>query len=140
MKQITLTMTEEQAESSLKAFELLMRLSIGQLEHLTELAREGVLVKRTEDQSSGELSEEEIEDINDSLMTIKRIMGHQESSNFGVRNAQVPVSGKRAYELWKVIGQAIATSRGTGQSGVLGEGLSESLTHEPNPVASVLYR
>nr|WP_269212340.1 hypothetical protein [Vibrio cholerae] len=43
MKQITLTMTEDQAESALKAFELLMRLSMGQIEHLTEMAIEGNL-------------------------------------------------------------------------------------------------
>ncbi|HHF0555256.1 hypothetical protein ACXHQ0_16240 [Vibrio antiquarius] len=136
MKQITLTMTEEQAESALKAFELLMRLSMGQIEYLTEMAREGALVKRMDDGKSQDLSVDEVDDINEGLMMIKRIMGHHETSNFGIRNENVPVDGKRAYELWKVIGQSLTISRGTAISGVRGEGLRESLTNEPIPKSS----
>ncbi|WP_141193236.1 MULTISPECIES: hypothetical protein [unclassified Vibrio] len=137
MKQITLTMTEDQAESALKAFELLMRLSMGQIEHLTEMAREGALVKCMEDGKSQDLSADEVDDINEGLMMIKRIMGHHETSSFGIRNENVPVDGKRAYELWKVIGQSLTISRGNAISGVRGEGLRESLTNEPIPKASV---
>ncbi|AXX62992.1 hypothetical protein R7Q39_19255 [Vibrio sp. 947] len=137
MKQITLTMTEDQAESALKAFELLMRLSMGQIEHLTEMAREGALVKRMDDGKSQDLSVDEVDDINEGLMMIKRIMGHHETSSFGIRNENVPVDGKRAYELWKVIGQSLTISRGNAISGVRGEGLRESLTNEPIPKASV---
>ncbi|ENH6781996.1 hypothetical protein JL827_25995 [Vibrio parahaemolyticus] len=137
MKQITLTMTEDQAESALKAFELLMRLSMGQIEHLTEMAREGALVKRMDDGKSQDLSVDEVDDINEGLMMIKRIMGHHETSNFGIRNENVPVDGKRAYELWKVIGQSLTISRGNAISGVRGDGLRESLTNEPIPTASI---
>ncbi|WP_347363898.1 hypothetical protein [Vibrio vulnificus] len=137
MKQITLTMTEDQAESALKAFELLMRLSMGQIEHLTEMAREGALVKRMDDGKSQDLSVDEVDDINEGLMMIKRIMGHHETSSFGIRNENVPVDGKRAYELWKVIGQSLTISRGNAISGVRGDGLRESLTNEPIPKASI---
>lgn len=137
MKQITLTMTEDQAESALKAFELLMRLSMGQIEHLTEMAREGALVKRIDDGKSQDLSIDEVDDINEILMMIKRIMGHHETSSFGIRNENVPVDGKRAYELWKVIGQSLTISRGTATSDVRGEGLRESLTNETIPKSSI---
>ncbi len=136
MKQITLTMTEDQAEASLKACELLMRLSMGQFEHIADLAREGVLVKRNEDGSAQEISLDEVDEIQDGLMSIKKILGHNESSSFGIRNEGVPLEGKRAYEMWKALQNALSASHGYPQP----LSMKESITGEPEPKATfVLY-
>lgn len=115
-QQITITCSPEQAQAIAEALECYIRICMGQLEHIEEMARLGTVKKSIHDPSSenGKLSHEECEDFRLLLAHAKkRYFGFDRfgGSSHGLGSQRLSINAHRAYCAKKQIEQVLAVMR-----------------------------
>lgn len=126
MKKVILELTPEQAESVKVATELLMRVGIGQFEHIVELMDAGLIVPR----NPNGLEPDTICDCRDLL---KKASHLSDCSNFGIGNPALNKTIQRSYEVSKVLSGALSEHNNVPQSALTWR----PLEHEPLPVVKI---
>lgn len=138
---ISLSLTPDQAIALRDALEFYARISMGQLQVLTEKVREGFIPIRGESASPRVLaSPDACAEIDDLMLQVKTVLGYPGSSSMGIGHQHVHVSGHRAWEMYKVIAQTLAFHADPQPQfrGVHYDGLMLRYTRDPAPVASVI--
>lgn len=111
---IKLSMSIDQAASMREALSLYARVCIGQIEDIGELARDGYLVRAgeypDEERSFRHRDHDFIKEFEDICYSIKYFLGHPKNGSHGIHNEKVHDSPKRAWEIRKVMDQAVARS------------------------------
>ena len=98
--------TDEQARAVVAALDLYTRMSLGQFDELAYLMRCGE-IKPREDKADDRW----LQDVEQTLATLKTLLGHPQSGSFGVGSPKVSASAHRCYELQKVLSRALAMKR-----------------------------
>lgn len=137
-KMVTLQMTPAHAQAVIAATDLLSRLMMGQFEEIGNLARQGVIQRRMFDSRPADLNTGELDRLDTALMEIKKIFGHPRGGSFGI-GANIRPAGNLAYEVQKIVEQALAVDRGVGFPNVASDGLIVRYSDLPAPTASVSY-
>lgn len=138
---ILFTLTPDQALALRDALEFYARISMGQLQVLSEKVREGIIpVRRESSEPRALASPESCEAIDDLMFQVKQVLGYPGAGSMSIGHQHVHVSGHRAWEMYKVIAQALALRADPNPPfrGVHYDGLSLRYTRDPAPVASVL--
>jgi hypothetical protein len=157
---ITLTLTVDQANSVLQALETFSRLSIGQLQYLSDCVREGLIPngidattpRQAADHQSTQSSTSDahlaaFESFDHCLISAKQAIGLSAHGNFGISYDRVSIAGKRAYEISKVLSKAMLPLRLASIQdenvrkhflhSVAGDGLTFRVTTDPAPIATL---
>lgn len=129
MNKINLSLTIEQAEAVSKALDFYARITVGQIEELTQLVRVGAIPLRIT--GSNELSD----DIGNLVTAIKNMLGYHKNSSNGIGNRANSIDTHRAYEVLKVLDKAIVNEKQFEFSGVRGDGLTVRYTRDEAPIA-----
>lgn len=138
--EVTLTMSVSRAQAVKSALELFSRLSIGQIESVTEMLRHGDIPRRGDSSSPRALPTiDQIESIDALLMEAKSILGYSRGGSLWVGNPHVTEAGHLAWETYKELSRALAVHRNPAPSfrGVDYDGNLLRYTQEPLPVATV---
>lgn len=137
---VHLTLTLEQAAALSSALDAYVRLGLGQLEEIANLVRVGVIAPRVADGVGRRVASVEVcERVEALAHAMKFELGHPRNGSFGVGHPHVPLEGSRAYEVKKVLDQALAEHRDPSPKfrGVNYDGLLVRYTQDPEPVAVV---
>lgn len=135
---VLVAMTLEQARAALQALDLFNRLGLGQIEELAQLVNTGMVPVFKKPQQPRETASMEVADeVYVKMKLIKSMLGYPSGGSLGVGHPHVAVDAMRAYELQKVIAQAIATRPGsiTPQCSVDRDGLGPRYTPDQAPEA-----
>jgi len=138
---ILFTLTPDQALALRDALEFYARISMGQLQVLSEKVREGIIPVRGDSSAARVLaSPEACEAIDDLMLQVKQLLGYPGAGSMSIGHQHVHVSGHRAWEMYKVMAQALALHADPAPPfrGVHYDGLTLRYTRDPAPVASVL--
>ncbi|MGR5365711.1 hypothetical protein [Photobacterium damselae] len=127
---ITLSLSIEQAQTLKHALEILMRLGLGQVQYALISALHDGTIPCSQDKDV-------LEDFEDVLKTH---LNGVVLDGLGIFNDKIDIKTKRAYEIKKVLSQAIVEITGSGRGTVDNEGLNESLrvTKDNLPIASII--
>lgn len=132
---VTLTLSIDQANAVSTALDLFSRIGMGDIQEVANLARHGLLSKRTSD-SHCPVDIDTIERIDELLNSVKELLGHSRNSSFGIAAQGVPLIARRAWEVKKVIEKAVWDHCYPGdRSTVFSDGLSFRLTQDTPPSA-----
>jgi predicted urease superfamily metal-dependent hydrolase len=140
MSRVTLDLTTEQAQAVDAALDLYTRICLGQIDEIADLIRMGVIPAYTRrDESRQCVSNETTQTIETTLKVVKTLLGHPANGSFGIGSPHVAMSGRRTYEIHKVLAQALAVARdpSPGLRGVDYDGLGPRYTDDPAPIAKV---
>jgi hypothetical protein len=136
---VHLTLTIEQAQAVVQACDLYTRIGLGQFEEVARLLRMGY-IKPERDTSSDTFSAMGVM-VDRSMRDAKEVIGHPRNGSFGIGHKRVSITAHRAFEVEKVLDQALSMHRDPNPRfrGVNYDGLSPSLryTSDPVPVAEV---
>lgn len=141
-KQFVVTCTTEaQAYALRDALELYARICIGQFHQISELMRAGVIPMASD--GSGQRSTVPVAAINaaeDALTVAKACCGNPANGGMSIGNPHVHDSGKRAWELLKVVQKTLAEERHEdgAASGVHHNGLMVRYTDDPAPTCAAV--
>lgn len=132
--------TIEQARAVRDALEIYMRLTIGQIDVVTDMVRDGTIpLGGRNGRGERALAElEQIRQIEALAKQIKSELGYTSGGSNGVGNPHVHPSGHRAYEAMKALAKVIAveTNPNPGFRGVDYDGLTVRYTQDPAPTAT----
>lgn len=108
-KQILLTLTPEQAAAISMGLDTYFRLCIGQIQQVSNLVSEGVIpVFKDAKLEREEANIEACNRIENLMLLAKNELGYHANGSNGIRNAHVHISAKRAYEVQRALGKALA--------------------------------
>ena len=135
-----------QAEAITAALDVYVRLCIGQLSEVSQMVRFGIIPMATTHWSHTGTKErivapEEVCDRVDALMMqVKEVLGYPSNGNNGIGHPDIHESGRRAYEIEKVLKKALAENRNPNPAfkGVDYDGLGPRYTKDPAPVAVIV--
>jgi hypothetical protein len=134
--------TIDQARAVRDALDTYIRLTIGQIDVITGLVRDGTipLGGRMGEGERELASIEQIERVEALVNEIKAVLGYPRNGSNGIGNRHVDPSGHRAYEAMKVLAQAVAikTNPNPQFKGVDYDGLRVRYTQDPAPSAGTL--
>lgn len=138
---VHITVTIEQAQAMCQALELYSRIGIGQFEDVAYLVRAG-FVPMFNSGATGKperANAERCEWVASMCDGIKTALQYPVTGSHGIGHKHVSTSVHRAYEMRKVIEQALAMHRDPNPSfrGVNYDGLVVRYTSDPAPVAKV---
>lgn len=141
-KELTLTMTIDQARACNEALELYSRVCIGQIDRIEDLVRMGVIPLGGERSERKEASMETCNAVESILKSVKVVLGYTANGSSGIGNPHVHITAHRTWEMKKVISKALAEDRNPNAAhrGVDYDGLSVRCTTDPAPVAVVIDR
>lgn len=135
---IEIRLTHEQADAVITALDLMTRVGMGELTEVANLARFGLLNKRSHD-SFDKPDIQDIEAIEEQLAIAKHILGHPRNGSFGIGHPGVPLTSKRAYEVQKTLQETLWDYRNPGdRMSVHSDGLTVRYTDDPRPVARLV--
>lgn len=147
---ITLTLTPEQAQAVCEALDTYTRLTIGQLEVVSGLVRFGVIPqghagthghgRGHEGGNTRELADAQTCDqVEELLNSVKTTLGYTRNGSNGIGHPHVHISGRRAYEAFKVLSRAVAMQQDPEPKfrGVNYDGLLVRYTQDPAPTAAL---
>lgn len=140
MKTVNLELTPEQAHAVAKALDLYTRMGLGQIREIGHLVREGAIPFAAHIPADGVGGVLDRMDAIDRLLgEVSEMLGFQPSASYGVGNPRVPVAALRAYEVEKVLQQALALDRDPNPRfrGVDYDGLGPRYTPDSAPKAWV---
>lgn len=139
MTKMLIEVTKEQAEALKAATELYLRVGIGQLNYVSELARMD-LINVAEFKREKGLSIEEMRDLDHLMDQAKRILGYSPGASAGIGNRGNHITVLRSHEINKVLSKALANLRNPNPEfrGVDYDGLSLRYTDDPAPRIEVL--
>ena len=142
MSKIQSEMTLEQTDAVCDALDAYSRLCIGQLDEVANLVRHGIIPMAQLD-GSGErvlASAEVCEQIEELMDAAKRLLGYPANGSHGIGHPHIALSGRRAYEVKKVLAKVVAEQRNPNPEfrGVNYDGLGPRYTNDPVPVATAI--
>lgn len=108
---IDLKLSIQQALSVISALDLLVHLGIGDIQFIKNIIDDGIIKKKVEtDELAKPLNYEETDDIVCKLKEISALLGHGETSHFGIGNRTVSNSAKDCWEVKQVLSSAISSA------------------------------
>lgn len=139
MTKILIEVTKEQAEALKAATELYLRVGIGQLNYVSELARMDLVTVAESKREKG-LSLSEMRELDYLMDQAKAILGYSPGASSGIGNPGNHISVLRSHEINKVLSKALANLRDPSPAfrGVDYDGLSLRYTDDPAPKVEVL--
>lgn len=140
MPKIQSELTVDQAAAVCDGLDAYTRLCIGQLDEVANLVRHGVIPMAQPD-GKGErvMASPEVCDRIERLMDeAKRLLGYPANGSHGIGHPHIALSGRRAYEVQKVLSKVVAEQRNPNPEfrGVQYDGLGPRYTNDPAPVAT----
>lgn len=109
MPKVRIELEIGQAKALAEALDFFSRISIGQLQEVASLVRHGVVPLFVEGRGERAMADAEVCDQVHSLMLkVKAALGYPKNGSHGIGHPHVCQSGLRAYELKKVLDQALA--------------------------------
>lgn len=141
MTTVQITVTIDQAQAMCQALELYARIGIGQFEEIAYLVRSG-FVPMFNSGATGKpehANAERCDWVAAMCDGIKNALQYPINGSHGIGHAHVSTSAHRAYEMRKVIEQALALHRDPNPSfrGVNYDGLIVRYTSDPAPIAEI---
>jgi ribosomal protein L22 len=140
-KVFRLTLTVEQADAVIKALDLYTRIGIGQLEEVVKLISRGEVPCVLHDHSILPRPDPRTIDQARAFMdSLKLAIGHHPNGSCGITNPGISITTKRAYEVEKVLSQAVANAKDPNPKfkGVHYDGLLLKLTDDVDPLAEAI--
>lgn len=139
MKKIRLEMTREQGEAISAALDLAVRIGLGQFEEIASLMTGGI-VKATESVSTDNVCDfvRVRDQVLEGLNFAKTTLGHPINGSYGIGSDRLDIRTLRAYEVSKVLDQALHNMRpdaDTAFKGPKSDGLVVRYTQDPVPTA-----
>lgn len=136
---IELKMSLRQARSIVSAMDLLVHLGIGDMQFLKNFIDDGTIKKKVENNGLAEpLGFDETEQIVQKLKEIAALLGHADTSHFGIGNNSVSNSAKDCWEVKQVMSAAISSANLN--SGITSETeLITRFTTEPTPKTNIVW-
>lgn len=136
---IELKVSLQQARSVVSALDLLVHLGIGDMQFLKNYIDDGTIKKKVETNGIAEsLDFDETEDIVQKLKEIAALLGHSDTSHFGIGNNSVSNSAKDCWEVKQVMSAAISSANLN--SGITSETeLITRFTTEPAPKSNIVW-
>ncbi len=137
---IQLTLTLQQASAVAEALDAFSRLGIGQIEELASLISQGVVPARdATTMKAHPATLDQCLAVERQLQDVKALLGYTRGSSLGVGNRGVCDAVHRAWEVKRVLDQALANYRDPSPSfrGVNYDGLIVRYTTDPVPTAVV---
>jgi hypothetical protein len=138
--ELMVTMTLGQAQALAEAAEVYCRLSMGQFEHLSELVRTDVIPCRADSNGARTTASTQVcEAIDRMMLQAKSLLGYLANGSHSIGHPHVHLSAHRAWEVRKVISQALAVHRNPTATarGVDHDGLIVRYTQDKAPTALV---
>jgi len=139
MTDIQLTLTQDQARAVCDALDAYSRLCMGQLEEVAKLVRFGVIPVAQPNGAGDRVlaSAEACEQIENLTHQMKALLGLRRSGHMGIGNPHLAMSGRRSYEVKKVLSKVVAELRDPTPSlrTVDYDGLGPRYTSDPAPQA-----
>lgn len=125
-----------------KALDVFTRLSIGQIDIISEMVAVGYIPTKsanTDGNSSNFADPDTCAFVRKQISAIASRLGYSPGSSLGIGNERVPVIGRRAYEVSRVLEKALAEYRDPNQifRSDSYDGLVLRLTNDPEPKASI---
>lgn len=137
---VTLTVTPDQAVAIAQALDTYTRLSIGQLEAVTELIRYGEVPCHADDDKTDRLFVESdaMERIEAAIIQAKADLGFHPNHSLSIVHGRVPLHGRRTYEVLRVLEKALAEFNNPSPEfpGASYDGLKLRCTDDPAPVVT----
>lgn len=141
MTKIVLELTLNQSNAICDGLDAYARLCIGQLDEVSNLVRTGVIPMAQLNSSNPRVQASvEICDRIESLMNEAKIaLGYSVNGSHGIGHQHVHITGRRAYEVNKVLSKVAAESRDPNPQfkGVNYDGLGPRYTTDPAPLAYI---
>jgi hypothetical protein len=140
---IQITLTPEQASALIMAADLFTRLSMGQVEELSLVIRQGAIPMCSGgDTKRIEPNMDTIAGIEGAVAAIKGLLGYPHNGSHGIGHPHVCIEGRRCYEFKKVVEKVLAEWREPSPKfrGVSYDGLGPRYTSDPAPVAVMLQK
>lgn len=137
---VTLEMTVDHAQAVKGAADIFMRLALGQIEEIADLLRMGHIPVNADHRETRQVADPERLDRFEAVMReAKTILRFAPNASFGIGHPHVADAGKRAYEVYRVLSQALAKHRNPSPTfkGIDYDGLTVRYTQDPPPRASV---
>ncbi|ELP5899835.1 hypothetical protein QTV49_001736 [Vibrio vulnificus] len=136
---IELKLSLRQARSVASALDLFVHLGIGNMQFLKNFIDDGTIKKRVETNGLAEpLNFDETEEIVQKLKEITALLGHSDTSHFGIGNNSVSNSAKDCWEIKQVVSAAITSTKTNSETKVQTE-LITKFTTEPTPKANIVW-
>lgn len=105
---VLLDMSVDQAESVIAMLDLASRIHMGQIEEISSLANQRLLMARDDGSDKGvALPHGSVDDLEELMMKAKGILGHPRTGSFGIGARGVSIDAKRGYEVQKVLQKAV---------------------------------
>jgi hypothetical protein len=138
-KNVSVTMTLDQARALRDALDFYSRICIGQIEEVERLARFGIIPIGGCQEERQTASSEASDSIKGLINDVKAILGYSPSGSNSIGNPYVHSSAHRAWELKKVIAKTLAEDNEPNPQfrGVDYDGLIVRYTSDPAPVAVI---
>jgi len=140
MARVSISITSEQAYAMRDALDLYSRLCIGQLEEIVRLVERGVIpAAQAAGHNRTNATAEQIAQAAEHLGRCKDALGYPRNGSNGIGHPHVDASAHRAYEIQKVLAQALANHSNPNPQfkGVDYDGLGPRYTLDPEPVATI---
>jgi hypothetical protein len=149
MKKVMLEMSLDQANALAFALDTYTRLCIGQLEEIESMVRWETIpmgesqsqFDRVDRESARRTASPEVCDqIGEMMKKAKVALGYSANGSNGIGHKNIHLSGRRAYEINKVLVKALAEQKNPnpGFKGVDYDGLILRYTQDPIPLATVV--
>ena len=141
MKQVTITVSVEQAKAMNLALDFYSRVCVGQFDEIEKVIRFGV-IPRGGLQSSDERQIASIQDcdsIKNHIKALKAVLGYAVNGSNGIGHKHVHSSARRAYEVEKIIAKCLIEDACPNPNfkGVDYDGLLARYTNDPMPVVQI---
>jgi hypothetical protein len=140
---IQITVTTGQAAALIMAADLFTRLSMGQVDELALVIRQGVIPMCSDGGTRRmEPNMDVIAGIDGAVAAIKGLLGYPHGGSHGIGHPHVCIEGRRCYEFKKVVEKALAEHHNPSPKfpGVVYDGLGPRYTNDPAPVAVMLQK
>ena len=137
---VEVTVSIDQARVIAEALDVYARLSIGQVNMISEMvAYQKIPVYAENGKPSVMVTAEVCDAVRDKMEQVNRLLGYSGLGNMGIGSDHVPMSGRRAYEVSRVMEKALAEHRDPNPSfrGVDYDGLRVRYTQDTLPVVAI---
>ena len=140
MEQIVISVTPNQAQAVTIALDFFSRISIGQIEELALIIRQGAVPMYGDGKSKRrEVNMDTIAGIEGALAAIKGLLGYPHNGSHGIGHPHISIEGRRCYEVKKVVEKTLAEWREPDPRfhTVNYDGLGSRYTDDPAPTAKM---
>jgi hypothetical protein len=141
MKEVSITVTVEQAKAIKLALDFYSRICIGQLDELEKIIRFGILPRGGLESSAERqvASNVDCDNIKNHTRALKVALGYAVNGSNGIGHSHVHLSARRAYEIERIVAKCLIEDEYPNPSfkGVNYDGVSIRLTGDPLPVATI---